>query len=318
MRTFLVALLLAGAASPALAAPDDDNARPGFRGARAERSEAPADRAPRSEMRIERSERGDLRPERVESGPRREVQMPRDLPGFDRRADVPRGGFERPQRVEASPADESDRRFVRTPSGFEDQRVETPGERALRRHSGDTVRDWRSRERNLEGSPSAIEERNLRRAPATERSGGDLVQQRRPLPRVLDRDQRRVSRTPVFGTEPPPPATASSTIARTQNHWRTDWRRDRRYDWRDWRNRHRSHFRIGFYYDPFGWDYFRYGVGWRLWPSYYSSRYWLRDPWEFRLPPAYGPYRWIRYHDDALLVNIYSGEVVDVVYNFFW
>ena len=31
-----------------------------------------------------------------------------------------------------------------------------------------------------------------------------------------------------------------------------------------------------------------------------------------------GPYRWVRYYDDALLVDIYSGEVVDVIYDFFW
>ena len=62
----------------------------------------------------------------------------------------------------------------------------------------------------------------------------------------------------------------------------------------------------------------RYGVGWRLWPSYYRNSFWLNDPWQYRLPPAYGPFRWIRYYDDALLVNIYTGEVVDVVYDFFW
>jgi len=28
--------------------------------------------------------------------------------------------------------------------------------------------------------------------------------------------------------------------------------------------------------------------------------------------------RWIRYYDDALLVDTWNGEVVDVIYNFFW
>ena len=32
----------------------------------------------------------------------------------------------------------------------------------------------------------------------------------------------------------------------------------------------------------------------------------------------YGPYRWVRYYDDVLLVDVYSGEVVDVIYDFFW
>jgi len=26
----------------------------------------------------------------------------------------------------------------------------------------------------------------------------------------------------------------------------------------------------------------------------------------------------VRYYDDAVLVNIYTGEVVDVIYDFFW
>jgi Ni/Co efflux regulator RcnB len=62
----------------------------------------------------------------------------------------------------------------------------------------------------------------------------------------------------------------------------------------------------------------RYGIGWRLWPSYYRNSFWLNDSWQYRLPPAYGPYRWIRYYNDALLVNIYTGEVVDVEYDVFW
>lgn len=100
--------------------------------------------------------------------------------------------------------------------------------------------------------------------------------------------------------------------------WTTHWRGDRRYDWRRYRDRNRSLFRIGFYYDPFGWSYRRWNIGWQMWPSHYSSRYWLNDPWHYRLPHAYGPYRWVRYWDDALLVNIYTGQVVDVIYNFFW
>ena len=51
---------------------------------------------------------------------------------------------------------------------------------------------------------------------------------------------------------------------------------------------------------------------------FYSQRYWINDPWYYRLPPAYGDYRWVRYYDDALLVDVYSGRVVDVIYDFFW
>ena len=102
------------------------------------------------------------------------------------------------------------------------------------------------------------------------------------------------------------------------SQWGTQWRGDRRYDWQDWRRHHHSSFHIGFYLDPFGFGYQRMGYGWQLFPSYYQSSYWLRDPWQYRLPPVYGPYRWVRYYDDALLVDTWSGEVVDVIYNFFW
>ncbi len=102
------------------------------------------------------------------------------------------------------------------------------------------------------------------------------------------------------------------------HRWTGDWRRDRRYDWRGYRTRYGSLYRVGRYYDPYGWGYRRFSVGLSLWPSYYGSNYWLNDPWQYRLPPAYGPYRWVRYFDDALLVNVYTGTVVDVVHNFFW
>ena len=107
---------------------------------------------------------------------------------------------------------------------------------------------------------------------------------------------------------------------RSNNHrrWTGDWRSDHRYDWRNYRSRYSSLYRLGRYYDPYGWGYRRFSIGFSLWPSYYGSGFWMNDPWQYRLPPAYGPYRWVRYYDDALLVNIYTGQVVDVIHSFFW
>ncbi len=102
------------------------------------------------------------------------------------------------------------------------------------------------------------------------------------------------------------------------HHWSGDWRRDHRYDWHHHRSHHGSLFRLGRYFDPYSWGYRHFSIGYSLWPSYYGSSFWLNDPWQYRLPPAYGPYRWVRYYNDALLVNIYTGQVVDVVYSFFW
>ena len=104
----------------------------------------------------------------------------------------------------------------------------------------------------------------------------------------------------------------------TDRRWSNHWRQDRTYNWRHYRDRNRSVFRLGRYHDPYRYGYRRFSIGFSLFPSYYRSNYWLNDPWMYRLPPAYGPYRWVRYYNDALLVNIYTGQVVDVEYDFFW
>ncbi|MGB3928318.1 MAG: RcnB family protein, partial [Sphingobium sp.] len=49
-----------------------------------------------------------------------------------------------------------------------------------------------------------------------------------------------------------------------------------------------------------------------------SNSYWINDPYQYRLPPSYGTLRWVRYYDDALLVDIRDGYVVDVIHDFFW
>jgi len=105
---------------------------------------------------------------------------------------------------------------------------------------------------------------------------------------------------------------------RRHSAWNSSWRSNRSYDWRGYRSRYGSLYNLSNYYDPYRNGYRRFSIGFNLWPSYYSSRYWLNDPSQYRLPPAYGPYRWVRYYNDALLVNIYTGEVVDVVHSFFW
>ena len=55
-----------------------------------------------------------------------------------------------------------------------------------------------------------------------------------------------------------------------------------------------------------------------MWSSYYSQDYWLDDPMMWQLPQVYGPYRWVRYWNDAILVNVYTGQVVNVIPQYFW
>ncbi|MGN6156334.1 MAG: RcnB family protein [Sphingomicrobium sp.] len=142
----------------------------------------------------------------------------------------------------------------------------------------------------------------------------DVRQQQ--IEQQADRSRVRAPAGARWDRPAPVPETARNNTRHSE--WRTDWRRDHRYDWRNYRNHHRSIFRLGLYFDPFGWGYHRYNIGWRLWPSYYSSNYWLNDPYMYRLPYAPFPYKWVRYYDDALLVNVYTGQVVDVMYDFFW
>jgi hypothetical protein len=262
MRKLLISILLTGAAAtPALAAPrDDDSDRP----TREERAQAREERQQAREERqapVERQQAA--RPERSE---RPAVQVERQ--SFNRQAPV--------QNLDAAGrANRRDQRF--------DQRQQVV----------EQVRDNRQQIRD----------------------NRELRQSTRQTPRVMRTRVPVVSNVPRPGTQPPPPAQYRPT---TQPRWSTSWRNNNKYDWHNHRRHHRSLFHLGFYYDPFGWGYSPYQIGWRLWPSYYSSRFWINDPWQYRLPYAPPGTRWVRYYDDAVLVDTWSGQVVDVIYNFFW
>ena len=101
--------------------------------------------------------------------------------------------------------------------------------------------------------------------------------------------------------------------------WNHAWRQDNRYDWRDYREANRDEFHAGRYYAPYrDYSYDRLGVGFYLQPLFFGQDYWIADPWDYHLPPAYGPYQWVRYYNDVLLVNVDTGQVADVIYDFFW
>ena len=163
---------------------------------------------------------------------------------------------------------------------------------------------------------NSVRERQQDRADRLEqqRDNRELRQSTRPLPNVLHTRPPVVSNVPRPGTQPP--------LRVEHNHapvqWSSNWRNNSRYDWKNYRHHHRSIFHLGLYFDPFGWGYNPFQIGWRLWPNYYSSNFWINDPCSYRLPYAPPGTRWIRYYDDAILVDTWSGQVVDVIYNFFW
>jgi hypothetical protein len=107
---------------------------------------------------------------------------------------------------------------------------------------------------------------------------------------------------------------------RDQQRWSNNWRRDSRYDWSGYRRVNRDYYRLPAYRPQSGWSYGynRFSIGLFLGGPLYSNSYWIDDPYSYRLPPAYGTLRWVRYYNDALLVDIRDGYVVDVINDFFW
>lgn len=292
MRNSLFFLLLATVSVPALAAPDDANDRAARReAARAERAEA------RSERQVEKSQPA--------ARPEPQAQARSVEPNA-----VNRPAFSEQQRAVIQQR-VIDRRSDRSlgsaaPRPTLEQRRET----------ADSVRNWRQQEREQlrANGPKAVVppagslRESLRERRAQRIEARDAIGNRRaPV----------ISRVPREGTQPSLP-TAARPTSLTASHWNSGWRSNHRYDWKNHRRHHRSLFHFGFYYDPFGWGYRPYSIGWRLWPSYYQSSYWLNDPWMYRLPYAPPGYRWIRYYDDALLIDTWDGQVVDVIYDFFW
>lgn len=105
-----------------------------------------------------------------------------------------------------------------------------------------------------------------------------------------------------------------------ERRWNRDWRGDRRYSWQDYRSQNRHIYRVPRYYEPrgYGHSYRRWSPGYRIDPFYYGRSYWIADPFYYRLPPAYGYYRWVRYYDDVVLVDVRTGLIDDIIYDFFW
>ena len=67
-----------------------------------------------------------------------------------------------------------------------------------------------------------------------------------------------------------------------------------------------------------GWRYNAVTPGYRLRPGFYGTRYVITNPGRYRLAPAYGNRRWIRYGNDLVLVNIRNGRVLQVIRNRYW
>jgi hypothetical protein len=283
MRKVLISLLLAGAAaSPAVAGPHSHQQQQSSddrQSAREERQQAREERqSARQESRNDRSNDRAQSNQQVQNAP--QVQQQSFNGGGGER------NYARPDRGRYQGNGASN--YVVNAPNYQDRQQ---------------VREQR------------IEDRNARQAQF--RNVRELRQSNRATPNVMHtRNPLVISNTPRPGTQPP---LRADNYRRGGNvHWDTNWRHNGRYDWHNYRHHHRSLFHLGFYYDPYGWGYQPFSIGWRLWPNYYSSNYWINDPWMYRLPYAPPGYVWVRYWNDALLVDRWSGTVVDVIPGFFW
>lgn len=97
-----------------------------------------------------------------------------------------------------------------------------------------------------------------------------------------------------------------------------DSRQEAREDWRDYRQANRNVYRLPRYVAPRGYAYRPIGNGGVLRPAFYGRSYWIADPYRYRLPPANGAQRWVRYGNDVVLINTRNGRVQRVIPNFFW
>jgi hypothetical protein len=297
MRKALVGFILAATVLTPIAAQAQDRGERRARAERVQRSDARSQaRSARQEARQEdrrearqearQVERREVRQEaRVQ---RRDVrqearierrQAPVQVVQRDRSERAARSGSAYPQAWQGNPNDPMRRRYEELERRNQYRYGTREQRQDIRRESRDDRQDWR-RDRRDDRRDWRDERRDDRR---------DWRQDRR-------NDRRDWNR-----------------------NWSRDWRYDNRYNWSDWRYRNRNIFRGSRYYSPYrNHRYSRFGIGFFLEPLFFNQRYWLSDPYQYRLPPAAPGTQWVRYYNDVLLVDTWSGEVVDVIYDFFW
>ncbi len=102
--------------------------------------------------------------------------------------------------------------------------------------------------------------------------------------------------------------------------WDRSWRQFQKFDWLAVRDAKPNLFKMTHYENPYGRD-FSYrplSVGNYLDTRFAADAFMIRNEASLGLPDDYGPYRWVRYYDDAVLVDMRAGKVIDVVYDMFW
>jgi Ni/Co efflux regulator RcnB len=102
----------------------------------------------------------------------------------------------------------------------------------------------------------------------------------------------------------------SLTQRRNQHVQNRDWYRQ------SYRAERRYHLRS--YRRPRGWYSYDWALGDILPSLFWSRNYWIADYWLYGLPIPPEGCVWVRYDHDALLIDQYTGEVVEVIYDMFY
>ena len=115
-----------------------------------------------------------------------------------------------------------------------------------------------------------------------------------------------------------------------------DWRRDghddhdRDRDRRDGRHERwergryppiywsQQRYRLGAYRAPYGYYSRAWGFGDFLPRGWYAEDYWLNDFFDYGLPYPPPGFEWVRVGGDALMIDRYTGRIVQVVRGIFW
>jgi Nickel/cobalt transporter regulator len=300
MRKALFGILMAATASvPAVAQAQDSDSR------ESRRAEARAERTREHYQAV--GERNQARSER-----RQEAQTER----VERRQEAQTQRVERQQvrqeRVEAAPVQQQQQSWSRRSGGDSQRSQAWTGQRGQRSDGGDRSGYQRDIEASREASQRSADQTIGGNYARQAQRNQERYEQRAREDRRDGRDWNRDGRDGRNDRW-------SDNRDSRRSSWSRNWRSDNRYDWQRYRYSNRNLFRSGGYYSPYrGYSYNRLNIGFILDSLFYSNRYWLSDPYQYRLPPAPYGTQWVRYYDDVVLVDVYTGEVLDVIYDFFW
>ena len=93
-----------------------------------------------------------------------------------------------------------------------------------------------------------------------------------------------------------------------------------RYNRRDWERTYDAprRYRVPPYRRQSGWYYRQWLYGSDLPTRFWARDYWIDDYWQYGLiDPPYGCI-WVRYYGDALLIDVETGRILQVVYGLFY